>query len=149
MAAAGDGDLAGGLSRSAATLLHSLDDLRASDNLHRHAAAMSSRQHGGSWGRRGGRGRYLAEDDVLAIKMGSGHSGDEELAAVGVGACDVVVGGEGGCVRRRRAGVTVREEQAEAMVKRQTSIGHGEEEWHGVLVLEVLVGELLAVDALA
>ena len=35
------------------------------------------------------------------------------------------------------------------MVKRQTSIGHGEEERHGVLVLEVLVGELCAVDALA
>ena len=27
-----------------------------------------------------------AEDNVLAIKVGCGHSGDEELAAVGVGA---------------------------------------------------------------
>ncbi len=42
------------------------------------------------WGRggEGGGSSHLAEDDVLAVEVGGGNGGDEELAAVGVGSCE-------------------------------------------------------------
>lgn len=57
----------------------------------------------------------LTEHDVLAIKVGSGNGGDEELTAVGAGA----------------------------------GVGHGEQEGAVMLEVEILVGELFAVNRLA
>lgn len=57
----------------------------------------------------------LAEHDVLAIEVGSGDGGNEELTAVGAG----------------------------------PGVGHGEQEGTVMLEVEVLIGELFAVDRLA
>jgi hypothetical protein len=75
---------------------------------------------------------------VLSIEPGSGDGGDEELAAVGVGAC--------GLERGWRVNIFPK---ARRWGAKRTSVGHGEEEWHVVLVLEVFVSKLLAINALA
>lgn len=78
----------------------------------------------------------LAEDDVAAIEPRGLDSGDEELRAVAVrgvklAPCCCVIG-------RKALDIRV-----------GTSISHGEETRAGVLLHEVLIGELLAVDGLA
>jgi hypothetical protein len=74
----------------------------------------------------------LAKDNVLAIQPGSDDGGDEELGAV--------------------ARITV-STQVETILPNYlrvgTCVGHGQETRSGVLHLEVLVCEFLAVDGLA
>lgn len=74
----------------------------------------------------------LAEDDVLAIEPRGDDGGDEELGAVAFCLLASSHSSKVGHLLRVGAGV-----------------GHGQEEGLGVLQLEVLVGELLAVDGLA
>ncbi len=77
----GNGNLFGGLaSRRCAAGLNGLDHFSAGDDL----KAKSSKRGREPFGE--GRGWYLAEDAVLAVEVGSRDGGDEELAAVGVGA---------------------------------------------------------------
>lgn len=80
----------------------------------------------------------LAEDDVAAIEPLSLDGGDEELRAVAVWMCqwwwDFAQAIQGESIGDIRVGA---------------SVGHGQQEGLGVLLLEVLVGKLLAVDGLA
>lgn len=89
--------------------------------------------------------RDLAEDDVAAIQPGGGDGGDEELGAVAVDINVSKVGqkmGRGSKIGRGSSGET-------ADLRVGTSVGHGEQEGLLVLLLEVLIGKLLAVDGLA
>jgi hypothetical protein len=72
---------------------------------------------------------HLAEDDVLAIEPGGDDGGDEELGAVAAGVRGAL--------------------KSDESLRDGSSIGHGQEERLVVLQLEVLVGELLAVDGAA
>ncbi len=81
---------------------------------------------------------------MLAIEPGSGNGGDEELAAVGVRACE----GEG--VRESFLGrVEARSHRKRrAIATNGTSVGHVKEKRHFVLLLEIFVSKLLAIDGL-
>lgn len=75
----------------------------------------------------------LAEDDVLAIQPGGDNGGDEELGAVAeMYVSEVFLKIGAGCSLRV-----------------WSSVGHGEKSWLGVLLGEVLIGELVTVDGLA
>lgn len=72
----------------------------------------------------------FAENDVLAVQPAGDDSGDEELGSVAVETlllCDLLVGRVGN-------------------LRVWSGVGHGQEEWAVVLELEVLIGELLAID---
>jgi len=77
----------------------------------------------------------LAEDDVAAVKPASLYGGDEKLRAVAIGgAMSVLSKFQGGSGSGIRVGA---------------GVGHGEKTRAGVLLDEVLIGELLTVDGLA
>jgi len=78
----------------------------------------------------------LAEDDVAAVEPAGHDGGDEELGAVAVGKCVSLVINTGGRVDDRSLRV-------------RASVSHGQHERLVVGALEILVGELLAVDGLA
>lgn len=114
-------------------------DLTAVDNL-----GLDSRADGAGGGAKGlnllhdshGLGvSDLAEDDVLAVEPGGDNGGDEELGAVAT-------------ERERLRQCQSRREPCQPVVNLRvgTSVGHGEQTGAVVLVLEVLIGELLAVD---
>jgi hypothetical protein len=69
----------------------------------------------------------LTEHDVLSVEPRSDNGGDEELRSVA-------------------KTISYRMLTATWNSRVGAGIGHGEEEWLGVLFLEVLVGKLLAVD---
>ena len=74
----------------------------------------------------------LAEDDVSAVEPRGDDGGDEELRAVAaILLVDCIVDGKTMCLRVR------------------AGVGHGQQTRLVVLQLEVLIGELLAVDGLA
>lgn len=79
----------------------------------------------------------LAEDDVLAVQPGGHDGGDEELGAVAAGIPSLV--------KKTLAVGAVK--QGDLRVG--TSVGHGEDTGLGVLVDEVLIGELLTIDGAA
>lgn len=79
----------------------------------------------------------LTEDNVLAIEPAGDDGGNEELGAVAVDTTSqlyLLCLGLEGSVRCLRV---------------WSGVGHGEKSWLGVLLLEVLIGELLTVDGLA
>lgn len=82
--------------------------------------------------------RNLAEDDVLAVEPGGDDGGDEELGAIAAEGVSVECEGRGEC-----------EGEGEESLRVRASVGHGQEEGLVVAELEILVGELLAVDGLA
>jgi len=79
----------------------------------------------------------LAEDDVLAIEPRGDNGGDEELGAVAR---------EGIQVSKGNSGISAIQLTEPRDLRVGTSVGHGEQTGAGVLVDEVLIGELLAVD---
>lgn len=83
----------------------------------------------------GGLVRDLAEDDVAAVEPRGDDGGDEELGAVAM---------ELSVMMSFRVGPTWQFD-----IRVGAGVGHGEEEGLVVGELEVLVGELLAVDGLA
>jgi hypothetical protein len=74
----------------------------------------------------------LAKDDVLAVEPRGDDGGDEKLGAVAIDVVSHDICKEG-----------------ENNVRVLAGVGHGQETWLGVLQLEVLVLELLAIDGLA
>lgn len=82
----------------------------------------------------------LAEDDVLAVEPAGDDGGDEELGAVAAREC--VSGWLWKAVLRpgRERGVSG------VCLRVGAGVGHGQKSWLGVLLLEVLIGELLTVD---
>ena len=56
---------------------------------------------------------------------------------------------EGGGGWRQITNEYIKEHGKKQRRAERTSVGHGQQEWYVVLVLEVLVSELLAIDALA
>jgi len=78
----------------------------------------------------------LTKNNVLAVEPAGHDGGDEELGAVAVGKCVSLVINTGGRVDDRSLRV-------------RASVSHGQHERLVVGALEILVGELLAVDGLA
>lgn len=82
----------------------------------------------------------LAEDDVTAVQPGGHDGGDEELGAVAV--LDLLA-------RVHGMGHTRLDPAWVGGVRVGAGVGHGQQTRAGVLDLEVLIGELLAIDGLA
>lgn len=92
------------------------------------------------------------EDDVLVVQEGGGHGGDEELAAVAVGA-GVLFVLEVSCVGwlarpEGKGSEGVKKKMPPSMVLTEATYRHGQQPFRIVLQREVLVREALgAIDA--